>query len=755
MAKFHLNIKLLSDLCVSDGGVYNSIIDTDCCHDEAGFPFIPAKRIKGCLRECALELNEWGKHIDICGIFGEEGRSDKGAADKRAALRIGNAYLEGFEAMCEEAAIHHGHVLFHPQQILNCFTSLRTQTSISQETGIADPHSLRTMRVANKGLVFTADVEMPTSAFESVKACCAVFQQMGIARTRGFGDVEVTLSAAEQSGADSANTAASPGLLPHADFLDYEIRLEEPLICKSIAGGEARTLDYIEGSKILGLILERIRENMGGQSAVNAFLEDEALRCSNAYIGCGGERFTEVPAYIYSIKNNKEDYVDQRYHRQVPEGIQLSQMKHCYVRKKGKDLFTLDVSVEERYHHRRPDDKSIGRAVSKDDGSNFYQMSSIMAGQRFYGRIYGTERQVETAYTCLAEKESAFLGYGRSAEYGKSRIRIISTGSSKDDGTDNCVSGTELVVRLNAPAIIYNEKAMCSVDREDLLEEILSSLRISKSDLLEYEIYVNFTTLGGFNVTWGRRKPVVPAFDKGTAVCIKLNRSVTVPSEMFLGERCMEGYGEAAVTGPDADPQNGPAPDSGRMQYGDYLECATSLIRSGSIISCDPISYNHPLPVSDKGQHRELQIDEIKIASGSLGEKLADRMFLTWLGASARENVQDAFTAKPEKYRPTVSNLLTGLDGYTEISQVEKMVVSRYGKKSSKKEEKLRYAQEILDKAKDEFGESKERFCKEHGIAGWDWPSEAYDRYQLTYLRELLVAMKLKIRSTIIEEQEE
>ena len=376
-----------------------------------------------------------------------------------------------------------------------------------------------------------------------------------------------------------------------------------------------------------------------------------------------------------------------------------------------------------------------------------------MAGQRFYGRIYGTAQQVETAYTCLAEKESAFLGYGRSAEYGKSHIHIISTGNSKD-GTGNSVSGTEFVVRLNAPAIIYNEKAMCSVDKKELLEEVLSSLELSRSDLLEYETYVNFTTLGGFNVTWGRRKPVVPAFDKGTAVCIKLNRSVTVPSEMFIGERCMEGYGEASVTSPDADLQNSTAPDPSQMQYGDYLESATTLIRNGSIIPCVPDTNTPLLPVSNKGQTRAFQIEETRIASGSLGEKLADRVFLAWLGAFARENVQGAFTGKPEKYRPTISNLLTGFDEYTEISQVEKMVVSRYGKKSSKKEEKLRYAQEILDKAKNEFGESKEQFCKEHGIAGWDWSSEAYDRYQLAYLRELLVAMKLKIRSTKIEERE-
>ena len=59
MSRYQIRIELLSDLCVSDGGVYNSALDTELCYDSYGFPFIPAKRLKGCLRECALELREW------------------------------------------------------------------------------------------------------------------------------------------------------------------------------------------------------------------------------------------------------------------------------------------------------------------------------------------------------------------------------------------------------------------------------------------------------------------------------------------------------------------------------------------------------------------------------------------------------------------------------------------------------------------------------------------------------------------------
>ena len=53
-------IELLSDLCVSTGESYNSYIDTDVVYDDYGMPYIPGKRIKGCIREAALELVEFG-----------------------------------------------------------------------------------------------------------------------------------------------------------------------------------------------------------------------------------------------------------------------------------------------------------------------------------------------------------------------------------------------------------------------------------------------------------------------------------------------------------------------------------------------------------------------------------------------------------------------------------------------------------------------------------------------------------------------
>lgn len=54
-----ITIELLSDICIGSGESYNSVIDTDVTYDDYGLPYIPAKRIKGCIREAGLELKDF------------------------------------------------------------------------------------------------------------------------------------------------------------------------------------------------------------------------------------------------------------------------------------------------------------------------------------------------------------------------------------------------------------------------------------------------------------------------------------------------------------------------------------------------------------------------------------------------------------------------------------------------------------------------------------------------------------------------
>lgn len=65
MKTYTLSIKLLSDALINSGEGFGAIIDSDVVFDDVGLPYIPAKRIKGCLRDAAREACEMLKSAQV------------------------------------------------------------------------------------------------------------------------------------------------------------------------------------------------------------------------------------------------------------------------------------------------------------------------------------------------------------------------------------------------------------------------------------------------------------------------------------------------------------------------------------------------------------------------------------------------------------------------------------------------------------------------------------------------------------------
>ena len=131
-----LIITLKSDLCAGSGYSCAGIVDSDLCYDIYGIPYIPAKRLKGCLREAAgligLTEEETGR------IFGKAGQQ------KAQGVFLGNAYIEGYEELYRELK-EAGPVVRNymtPQNVLDQFTMIKAQTKI-MENGVAKDNSLR------------------------------------------------------------------------------------------------------------------------------------------------------------------------------------------------------------------------------------------------------------------------------------------------------------------------------------------------------------------------------------------------------------------------------------------------------------------------------------------------------------------------------------------------------------------------------------------------------------------------------------
>ncbi len=838
MKRKRIEIELLSDTCVSDGGIYNSAVDTEICQDDFGFPYIPGKRMRGCLRECALELNDWGAGIEIGRLFGQPG-------NQRGQAIIKSAYIKDRPLLME--AIHQleGTPLCHVQNVLNCYSYVRTQTAMEDGSGIADDQSLRTIRVANKGLVLEAEVVFlseDAKLEEDFKKCLAVFRHIGIARTRGLGEIKARLLEGSGAGGEegSQGQAESTEIGMHAPYqegstyLEYEIYLDEPVVCKSVGEQEASSMDYLEGAKILGLISQRLRES-GKSGTFQDWLERGALHCSNAYLAVDGKRLHEIPAAIFDIKNDKENYRNKVYlDKKLQEGegeppacdhgLQLNRAKHRYVwmAEDGR-MARYSVEMESRYHHSRPKDKSIGHVQEGADGSQLYQISSIKEGQAFRGFIEGGCEEIKQIYSLLAGDAHCFLGYGGNGEYGSCTIRV--TGLGKAGAQSMEVETADFYVLLKSSAIIYNDKAMYSTDARDLQEEILSQVmpdalvkyqeckeavgeedsnrrelggggcqRWKEMAAEEYqkwrelavrakvEKYMDILAVGGYNVTWGCRKPTIYAFDKGTVLVFHMPEGSPVKIKMgrlWIGERCAEGFGEIMVCPLDAsgsyqgkalcqipgcegkgEMEGQESPSEGQDSMREKIESQEALSKSQDSKQNQPGDRRDISKLWENAFVKKIctrRLEEfLRFQASIQAEKVLEEVGLSFWG-SMQQRQDEACMAAYSAVKPTISNMLLMCKEEDSVDNVLASCQKRFDKGGDKKDRKLKCAEKIIRHVKGKqdadgggasrltalLGEFEEKY-RVTGVAKTDGFQKS--KWEMRYLGELLVQMKYAIR---------
>ena len=541
----YIRVELLSDTCFSSGEVYNSAVDIDIFRDANGIPVIGGKRLKGCIREAAEELRDWGCKIDVEGIFGSR-------HDGYSAIQISDAKPERYDQYIYELSGRNDPMLVHPSRVLDAFTYIRTQTAVDQE-GIADRNTLRSVRVIKKGLVFFAPVEFRCSEEKKreyegqmVKICKAV-RHMGLNRTRGMGSVKVSFETKQTSKEEKPKPVMDENREDMSYFrLDYMLYLHSAILCKSAAGGQTVCCPYIEGAKILGMIAEAYKTAGEGNEKFAELTKDQSLICSNAYISDGERRFEPANASLFVVKDDprqgrcKAVDIGELRDDEIEKLSPLGDKFICY---NGQQAEEKKVDMEIRYHHSRPADKSIGHVVSSDSDNQMYQIESISAGQTFAGYILGSGKQIRKICELFRKRKHYRIGYNRSAEYGEVSIHVV--GLSENSETEKEGERVDrFLLRLNSPAILRRENGMISPDEKIILEQLKKKLGLP--DLVIEKRFLKFAEIGGYNVTWNARKPSIPVFDKGTAFLMKSSVPICLDkiNRIWIGERNMEGYGE-------------------------------------------------------------------------------------------------------------------------------------------------------------------------------------------------------------------
>ncbi|MCX8069471.1 MAG: RAMP superfamily CRISPR-associated protein [Thermodesulfovibrionales bacterium] len=210
---YKLRLKLLSRAVIGSAEGYGAVIDKDIMFDDLGIPYIPARRIKGCMRDSAIEVldmlkqagindliditddkNEKFKYKTVNEIFGIPGM------DKEAQISFHNLHIANYKTVREwiNYLLHERNTaqFISRDSISSYYTHTNQQTAIDESTGTAAKHSLRTVRSIKANMEFIGEIHLAnqSDSIDTLLALAALnLRYIGSMRTRGFGRIKCSI----------------------------------------------------------------------------------------------------------------------------------------------------------------------------------------------------------------------------------------------------------------------------------------------------------------------------------------------------------------------------------------------------------------------------------------------------------------------------------------------------------------------------------------------------------------------------------
>lgn len=199
MTKIKIKIHVLSPIHLGSGQE-NVNLDAEVIHDDAGFPFFPAKRFKGLLYESALEVCEMAE-LSGAGFCDRETMEEifHHQSSSSVQLVVPNFYMkptEEYDSFYQEWKMLQAAFpeLLRPADVLEEYTTVRFQTRL--EEGVAKRGSLRNMRVVDSDVTFFGTMELSDGEEKHLRLLALALRNLasaGMKRNRGFGRVSCTM----------------------------------------------------------------------------------------------------------------------------------------------------------------------------------------------------------------------------------------------------------------------------------------------------------------------------------------------------------------------------------------------------------------------------------------------------------------------------------------------------------------------------------------------------------------------------------
>ena len=539
-------ITLQSDLCVSSGKGWSAAIDNDVCFDEYGLPFIPARRIKGCLKSAAAFIGLPKENIDrIFGIGGAGIESLSGAG--AGIIRLSDARTEDYNGVCEDIKKLH----ISPEAVTDMFCDVRGSTQIENDT--AKENSLRFVRVVSryspfttdgtdgqperKPLVFSCDVSLDGTQTDAdlladadlLKTCCKALRNIGYKRNRGLGAVRCTLDKTGGSEVrDIPDYDVPETYEPEKEYLiDYKIRLDADVAVTRGDTGDSE--DYIPGAAVLGAVAGKFNAlSDGSKPSFNDVFYSGKVKFGNLYITDKyGETAYPAPFYLAKYKDG-DDIINILSAKEHPQGKIPKPFKNGYLSRYDKAKVRMKVT----YHHAH-------------DERILYTQRCIEAGQVFSGRISVSGEYAEYLVNLLRDGD-LLLGRSKTAQYATCRIVSLHCHAEAEKKEYILEKGNSYAAVLRSD---YLPSFSGSVpDSESLLKGMIGEdkpVAFEKAFLLT-------RTAEGYNAKWNLKRPHRMALKAGSTFVFTATGNFELPSSViFAGEKQNEGFGVIEIL-PDA-----------------------------------------------------------------------------------------------------------------------------------------------------------------------------------------------------------
>jgi len=531
-----LKIILKSDLCCARGDGFAGVLDTDVVYDEYGLPYIPAKRVKGCLHEAALEILELQQEQEaekaFESLFGQVGNA------AACGLKIGNGRLQNYCVLAAEAAKNQ----LSPDAVLACFTNVRTRTKIKD--GRAEEKSLRSARVIRAGNVFCFDVEYPEVCRDLMEDSCKLLRHMGLNRTRGLGEVACTLEDKIVNN-EQENPDYQIKDYMGRKRLVYTLELKEPIISADRYGKPFSSEDYLFGSAVQGWLAGLWLTKNGSPADAHKndtfrklFLSGEVIfTCVFPVID--GRVFYPAPLTLKTDKG-KEQVADGGVDRLASD---FCKRLKSFVALEGNAVFTHQVAKEVSSHHARPADKAIGHATKKE--GQFYSYEAIASGYTFSGAVIGSEEALGVIRALLEANPTARLGRSTTAQFGKACMRPTDTAKEPLPEAEQFNIPAEGKCRLvvRTPLILQDGSGTVTPDITLLMNlPGYENLKIERAFCAE-------TVASGYNTKWLLPRPQLRALAEGSVIVLQNmgKKEISLPSMQYIGLRTDCGFGQVSV----------------------------------------------------------------------------------------------------------------------------------------------------------------------------------------------------------------